>query len=162
MSLHIKIYLGIRIPHCMKHIDSYCISIIRAIADSPTGFVTINNLAEVVGIHWSTAKKYLVYLKELGYVYTTTYPGYKTAHPHYALDYGRTLQISPDVPFRPTHARVLTALLQLCRWATTGEIAKWAGNMPWNTAQNILQLLHTHHHVCTRQNSTRTLSATSH
>lgn len=40
--------------------------------------------------------------------------------------------------FTNTQRRVIRALYQLDRWATTSEIADWADGMSWNTAQAIL------------------------
>jgi hypothetical protein len=41
-----------------------------------------------------------------------------------------------------TEKRVARALFKLSRWASTNEVAKWADDMSWNTAEKILQDFH--------------------
>ncbi len=41
--------------------------------------------------------------------------------------------------FTGTQKRVLRALYHLERWATINEIAQWADNMSWNTADSIIK-----------------------
>ncbi len=41
-------------------------------------------------------------------------------------------------PFTNSETRVIKALYSLGRWATINEIAEWADNMSWNTADTVL------------------------
>lgn len=43
--------------------------------------------------------------------------------------------------FTQSQKRVVRALYQLDRPATINEVAKWAGNMSWNTAKGALGFL---------------------
>ena len=43
--------------------------------------------------------------------------------------------------FTGTEKRIIRAMYRLNRWATINEISRWADNMSWNTAKEVLYRL---------------------